>query len=317
MKSEIADDLWAKLWLIQMAVQYILLDGEKMRDDVALASHIKDRIDLWFSGSRGALTNDEYLLEHLPNLSQVLTKIEDRFGKVNSVAELRLPPAVWFRIFYDLAIPTAPQSLIRLAWWQFSNEAKGRYLLYKYWDKKKNAHVGPMHEQAGKRGRTALDFLSAGLPAKISSQLHVLEWVVEAHESNKRSAPNQFPVPKKTMSSITKHPEKKKAEAKTAVAAKPRKRRNINALRTNYGLGCVTAVQEALDHQVERKQSLIVKGSSDNRPYSTSLGTSELIELLQRKHQAVARYSVSTLKPVIGYFVQTPRGRPSTLAERE
>ena len=308
---------WADLWSTQMAVQHILFNDEKMQANTFLASRLKNGLDLWFSGARGALINDEHLKEQLPYVSQVLAKIEERVRKVNSVVELRLPPAIWFRIFYDLAIPVPPQSLIGLAWWQFSNEAKGRYFLHKYWDEDKNVFFGPMHELTAKRGRTALEFLSGGLPDKIVSNAHAFEWIVESHASVGKNAPNEFSAHMETMSSKTKHPVIKKVEAKTAASAKSRKRRNVNALRTSYGSGCVEAVREALEQHVARRQSPIVKGSSDSRPYSTLLSMSELIELLQIKHQALARYSVSTLKPVLGFFIQTPRGKPPTLVELE
>ncbi|MBS7808922.1 hypothetical protein [Variovorax sp. PCZ-1] len=311
-------DLWETMWSARQAVQYFLLDDKQMREDGVLARRINSRLDSWFDGAKGALLQDEVLREEVPNLSHILSRLDEHMLERKLTRELLFPPPLWMRLFKELQFPIQAHAMNELKLWQLRNEAKGRYFLYKYWNEKRQNYIGPKHEPTGKHGRTALELANGDLPDKLTKMVLALNWIVEAYAGFKvktkiKPVPDGKVTPRKSKRNLQEVEAIQKAIA--SKPSKPGKRRNIKALRTQYGTGCVDAVEQALEHCVERRKSNVIKGSSDNRPYSTSLSPLALIEHLQGRYRTVARYAVSTLKPVLGHFVQTPRGRPPTLAE--
>ncbi|MBS7807955.1 hypothetical protein [Variovorax sp. PCZ-1] len=318
MNKIVQSDLWETMWSARQAVQYLLCDGKQMREDGFLARRINSRLESWFDGAKGALLQDEVLREATPHLSHILSRLDEHMRERNLSPDLLWPPPLWIRSFKALQFSIQAHAMDELNLWQSANEAEGKYFLYKCWSTKKQDYFGPKHEPTGKLGCTALDLAVGDLPERIVQRAHALEWIVETHSIIKAKTKVK-PVPD---DKVAQRKSKRNLEESIEIhkvapskPSKPGKRRNIYVLRTRYGPGCVDAVQSALEHYVESRQSNVIKGSSDNRPYSTSLSPPALIEFLQGKYKAVGRYAVSTLKPVLGHFVQTPRGRPPTLTE--
>lgn len=318
MKHIIKPHLWETMWSARQAVHYLLLDGKQMRQAEELAISIEADNAGWIKAQKGLLKQDEVLREVVPHLSHVLSRLGDQMREYKLPDNFSWPPALWLRSFEALDFPLQPHALVELKRWQSFNENEGKHFLYKYRETETGNFIGPMHARTDKLGRTALELAVGKLPEKIALKAHALKWKMEVHTIRIKKKDIQLVTYDKVKLFDKRQPPRNEVKTEKDGVSKPSKsgkRRNINTLRMRYGQGCVKAVQAALEDYVECTGSSITNCSPDSRPYSSSVSKLELMEFLQGKYKEVGRYSVSTLKPVLGHFVQTPRGRPPTLAE--
>jgi hypothetical protein len=315
MSNQIPQTAWEETWTVVDAVRFLVMNGERLRGDNTLASRVNPLLSQWFMGQDAPLLSDEHLRVLAPNLLETLSLLRANLQEVGLDHSSHLLSVLWIRLFCNHGIVIQPRALIGFAWWLCSSEAKGDYFLYRYLNEDRK-YVGPPHEPSGKRGRTALDLAFGNLPATIAGKEYVAEWrvkkiTIEPKAANASGQRISGEVPQLKAAQQSSRAESNAIALKKQ--GKPKKRRNIAALKKLYGTNCVDLVREVLASLVKRKNSLVYSGPMNARPYSTALSLPELASELKRKEKSISRYADSTLKPVLGYFVSAPRGRPPSL----
>lgn len=302
---------WEINWGFSTAVMRLAIDPALFASVENAKSCLPQVFDDAFAGHFGRLREREDMKPLAAVLPKVMDSLRQRMAAANLDQEAKLPPVVWLRLFREAGVSPVDVAVREFERWQEQMRANGLTILYLRLDKTKKKFVGPKREREG-LGKVTGFTLEELLTKQWESPRYwpyCCRWkcvIKSANASPKLSAMGNSAFPKSDDSLMTTLP----TATPKAAPSRRRRKRSRQAIERTCGSRLVAMLEECLETEYARKNSVIELKGRHRTPYKSQLHLDGLIAALKQRYGKQLVCADSTLKSALSHFVSCPRGRP-------